>query len=605
MPQLSKHPPKPVLTYRVGVAGTLDLSFADPGLANRIGEFLRFVRKRVLAVGDDNKDYFAEDQPRLILVCSLARGVDQLVADLAVEEGYILHVPLAYPRQTYIEKNFSGYPEAQAAFERLWNIAEAGLELSGDPSAPESEAYGEAGSILVANSDLLLAVWNFGPGRGDGGTASSVEKARDAGLLVARMRPDRAEGPFFFDDDTDKPCALLRGEIRRQLLPGITPADPADDVSDSDEDRTIERERKRLAGFYREREWRFDWGWPSKIANAVLSFTWPKLTIRLPSYADRAKHAWPAVMDAGSPDSAREHFRSFDQWADGLAVFYGNCTRSTVAVTVLLGAGLLAYSLAVKLWPNSGLNYAFPAFEGVSILLLTALVGVARLCSVHAKWLQYRMLSEFLRCAGLASAIGGLPLPHARFREKDEVSHTWVSFYFQAVVRGMGLLTGVFDADALADFRLLLIDRLGGQIDFHRGRQKLYHRIDRNIRAGGIFVFVVSLAGALLQIAMVLWKIEQRIPYEIPRHLANLSQVFPIFGGALAAFVSQESFGRLSHLSGTIARRLGIILRKVENAPLMNRAELREATERAIDEMMAEHEEWFTLYSLRDIELPH
>jgi hypothetical protein len=46
------------------------------------------------------------------------------------------------------------------------------------------------------------------------------------------------------------------------------------------------------------------------------------------------------------------------------------------------------------------------------------------------------------------------------------------------------------------------------------------------------------------------------------------------------------------------------ILQQVVRAPLKNEA-LRYATSVAIDEILAAHEEWFLLYSLQDIEVPH
>jgi len=607
MPDSRVHPPRPVLSYRLGVAGTRDLGNADSGLAARIDEFLQFLKDRIYAVWKENSAYFdSKHHPRLILVCSLAKGVDLLVAELAEKKGYELHVPIAFDRELYSKKNFgTGKSKDKDRFDKLWENAKAKLSLDGDPSLPDSIAYDACGSVLVDNCDVLLAIWDFGPGKGAGGTADSVAKAMKDGVLLVRMQPERAEGPFFHDDGKDRPYQELKPAIRRQLLPGITPGKSALEADRGTMGR-VRREQARLQRFYREREWRFDFSWPYRIANAVLSLSVPTLTFRLPRYSEASEKSWPRMSDETFIDSPREHFKGFDQWADGLAVFYANCTRSTVAITLLLGAALLAYALAMKLWPILGAAHGFPILEGASILFLTGLVVIARWRSVHVRWLQYRMLSEFLRSAALASAIGGLPLPQSRFREKETASQTWVSFYFQAAVRSSGLLNAMFDDTYLADFRQLLISRLNGQVDFHTKRRELYRQIDRNIRSCGIFIFVVSLAGAVLQIGGVLWPgaTQGLLGVDVPRHLSNLSQIFPIFGGALAAFVSQESFGRLSHLSGTISRRLQNILIHVEGAPLKSGA-LRDATSVAIDEMMAEHEEWFMLYSLRDIDFPH
>jgi hypothetical protein len=604
MPGSTSHPPKPVLCYRLGIAGTTDLTDADLGLPDRIGKFLDFLKNRVHAIWKENPAYFnAQESPRLILICSLAKGVDLLVARLARERGYELQVPLAFNATTYAQMNFGEADvEDKASFDELLKAATARLELDGDPSQPDA-AYDISGSILVNNSDALLAIWNFGPGKGPGGTADSFDKAKKTGLLVARMRPDRPEGPFFHEDGMDRSFEELKPQLHRQLLPGLIPGDPTLDT-DPDTLRRVSREQARLKRFYGEREWRFDFGWPYNITTAVLSLSKRSLKRRLPSYREMAGEFWP-VTDETFTDRARAHFKPIDQWADGLAVFYANCTRSTVVVLLLPGAVLLAYGLGTKLWPGAGQNQGFPALEGVAILLLTALAIFARWRGVHPRWLQYRMLSEFLRSAALASAIGGLALPQTRFHDSDTVSHTWISFYFQAAVRSMGLLNASFDDKYLENFKELLIARLNGQIDFHRKRGALYRKIDQNIRRCGYFIFGVSFVGAGVQIVTgfmppggePIWRI-------LLHHLANLSLLLPVFGAALAAFVSQESFGRLAHLSATITRRLQNILRQVVHAPLKSEV-LREMTSVAIDEMMGEHEEWFVLYSLRDIELPH
>jgi hypothetical protein len=601
------HPPKPVLSYRLGVVGTRDLSNADPSLANRICLFLEFVKDRVHLIWSEYPAYFdSTQQPRLILICSLAKGTDLLVAELASERGYELHVPLAFDRETYSKTNFEQNDiKEKESFHHLLNKATAILELDGDMSLPDSVGYDAASSVLVNYSDAVLAVWDFGEGKGAGGTASSAAKAKAAGIPVLRMRPDRPRDAVFNDDGVDRPYQELKPVIRRQLLAGIADEE-SDPESPSGSVKLVRREQRKLQTYYEESERHIDLSCPYKIANAILSLRLPKLARRLPPYSVSADEAWQPTTDESFVDSARAHFKPVDQWADGLAIFYANWMRSTVAATVFLGAVLLAYALALKLWSGIKEWQALPAIEGFCVLLLTALVVIARQREVHARWLQYRMLSEFLRSAALASAIGGLPSPYSRFHAPEEIARTWVSFYFRAVIRSMGLVNANMDGNYLSDFKQLLIDRLKRQIDFHKSRENLYQTLDHNSRMFGAMIFLVSFLGAVLQICHVFipGPTERLLGCDLPQHLSNVALLLPIFGGALAAFVAQESFGRLSHLSATIVRRLENIVRQVTRTPLKSDT-LREATSVAIDEMMIEHEEWFMLYSLRDIELPH
>lgn len=618
MSHRDSHPPKPVLAYRLGVAGTRDLTDAAPGLADRIDQFLAFLAQQVHAIWKDNLEYFDEHHnPRLILICSLAKGIDLLVARLGAKRGFEIHAPLAFDHETYEARNFGKGDEADRHTfqEFMLNPDVRKLELDGDPNRPDSDAYEAAARVLINNCDALLAVWNLSKGNGPGGTADTFDKALPRGLVVLRMNVEKEEGPFWHENGADRSYVEIDGAIRAQLLSGITIADPLKKADPQAVNR-VRREQQRLRRYYQEKEWRLDFGWPYRIANRILSFgqrdrkkspaasrssLW-----RLVPYRRRVDDAWCPAEGVPFEDPARHHFMPFDQWADGLAVFYANCMRSTVAVTLLIGALLLAYSLAEKLWPRLGRDYGFPLEEGLAALLLTLLVIVGRWRQVHSRWLQYRMLSEFLRGAALASAIGGLPIHQFRFREDSTVDDSWVSFYFEACVRNMGLPNVRMTDLYLAGFRSLLTDRLAGQIDFHRDRQLHYGTIDRNIRACGIFVFSVSILGALLEIAHTLApaQIDGLIGDRWPRHFSNAAQILPIFGGALAALVSQESFGRLAHLSASIVRRLAGVAEQVKTASLKSTA-LREQTALAIDEMMAEHEEWFTLISLREIEFPH
>jgi hypothetical protein len=610
------HPPKPVLAYRLGVAGTRDLCKADPAVPQRIGEFLDFLKGCVYRIWKENVEFFDEKrEPRLMLICSLAKGVDLLVAELASARGFEIHAPLAFDRETYEAMNFEeGDKDERHIFQGLMARQDVRrIELDGDPSGSPDTAYEAAATVLINHSDALLAVWNLSSGKGKGGTADSFERAKSAGLIVLRMDVERRDSPVWNDEGVDRPYEDLFRALRRQVLSGISIVDSSEEA-DSGSLSRVRREQERLLGYYQEREWRLDFGWPHRVTNTVLSAGRSRdksgskrsVSCRLQPYRQRSERAWSVTKEIAFPDPAREHFRHFDQWADGLSVFYANCMRSTVAITLVLGAVLLGYALAEKLWPILGQHHEMAPVEGGTVVFLTLLVLVARLRRVHARWLRYRMLSEFLRSAALAFLIGGLSIHQLRFRDEDAVAKSWVSFYFRACVRSMGLPNLKMDHKYLANLKDLLIDRLTGQIGFHSDREDQYDHIDWNIRRFGLIVFAVSAAGALVQIGAALFPDVSRslIGLRIPRNFSNIALILPIFGGALAALVSQESFGRLAHLSASIARRLASVVGQIERAPLRS-APIREATLRAIDEMMAEHEEWFMLYSLRDIEFPH
>ncbi|HWI63152.1 MAG TPA: hypothetical protein VNT75_14995 [Symbiobacteriaceae bacterium] len=115
------------------------------------------------------------------LVSSLAAGADQIVAEIALQPpfGFRLHCPLPFSRREYARD----FGAAADRYETLLGQAEAVVELGGSRSDPDA-AYKAAGELLLAESDVVLAIWDGRPGRGRAGTAPMVETALAMGLPV-------------------------------------------------------------------------------------------------------------------------------------------------------------------------------------------------------------------------------------------------------------------------------------------------------------------------------------------------------------------------------------------------------------------------------------
>jgi hypothetical protein len=64
-----------------------------------------------------------------------------------------------------------------------------------DPQPTREAAYEQAGRRVVEASDVLLALWDGAPSRGQGGTAEIVEHARERGVRVEVVRVRRPEVP--------------------------------------------------------------------------------------------------------------------------------------------------------------------------------------------------------------------------------------------------------------------------------------------------------------------------------------------------------------------------------------------------------------------------
>ncbi len=117
-------------------------------------------------------------------VSCLARGADQVFAQVIVETGAALHVVL--PAADYRERKVK--PANRAAFESLVERAENVDVLAFETS--NREAYEAANKTILSTVDVLFAVWDGQPPDGRGGTGDTVRLARESGVPVMVLWPD-------------------------------------------------------------------------------------------------------------------------------------------------------------------------------------------------------------------------------------------------------------------------------------------------------------------------------------------------------------------------------------------------------------------------------
>jgi hypothetical protein len=151
---------------RIGITGHQDL--ADPTAWAWVRDTLRTI--------------VAEQLAPLVAVSSLARGADQLFAEVALEAGGILYAVIPFPgyERTLDREHLARYSALLARAQQ-----EVGVPMESDESA-----YWAAGKRVVDLSDLLVAVWNGKPARGRGGTADVVAYAIQVGKRVIHVNPD-------------------------------------------------------------------------------------------------------------------------------------------------------------------------------------------------------------------------------------------------------------------------------------------------------------------------------------------------------------------------------------------------------------------------------
>jgi hypothetical protein len=120
----------------------------------------------------------------LQVISPLAEGADRIVARSALEQGAELIVLLPFPPENYL-LDFST-SESREEFLELLGRAHEIVELGGrrDSEASRNLAYSQVGEILVARSDVLIALWDGKPASGAGGTAQVIDMARRVGRPI-------------------------------------------------------------------------------------------------------------------------------------------------------------------------------------------------------------------------------------------------------------------------------------------------------------------------------------------------------------------------------------------------------------------------------------
>lgn len=127
-------------------------------------------------------DVVQSHRDRLVGICSLSAGADQLFARAVLDMGGALHVIV--PCERY-DETFRGAD--LAGFQDL--LAQAGRVETLQHLEPTEEAFFEAGRRVVDLCDVLIAVWDGELARGLGGTADVVDYARAAGREVVIIWP--------------------------------------------------------------------------------------------------------------------------------------------------------------------------------------------------------------------------------------------------------------------------------------------------------------------------------------------------------------------------------------------------------------------------------
>jgi len=498
----------------IGVTGHRDL------LADEVPALKELVRDFFLQLESDFPDL------DLQLITPLAEGSDRLVADVALELGIELIVPLPMPQADY-EQDFSSIAAVEAFRDSLKKARVIHLRTVPDDSVQlvttegHDLQYAQLGIFISNHSQVLLALWDGKPSTAAGGTASVVNYHLTAvmpGFAVAEESPN-----LLADNENDLAyhivCSRDRmdGQPKAGLKPFQTTWVTAHYGLEAGDQMPLEYQvmLHRLQDFDRDAD---------KYQSAIEK-----------EGADLLENAPDYELPVGTRAIADQH-----RVADWLAIhFQKRISRGLIAIhslAVIIGLIFIVYS------EFDGLDFL------VNLFLLAFLVGfvffkVGERRQWHRKHLDYRALAEGLRVQFYWSLAGVIDVQSAEFAydnflQKQDVDLGWI----RHVMRNVSLSRSRDQVPPLAWVDWVIEQWVGdesgqsGQLSYYRNKElEKAARFRRTTYLGRITLWAGILTAALLAVAGMDMS-------DFQRHLLLvLMGVFPLIAGVRDAYSHKKA----------------------------------------------------------------
>jgi len=580
-------PPRPPLTFRVGVVGHRPgrLDGADTAaLREVLVEVLSAVRDEVSAVQQARAGWFADGPPVLRANSPLAEGADRLFADVALDLGWALCCPMPFSRAEYehdFEPPQTQEPDSVARFRAILERAAGArgatcFELDGRRE-DEASAYGDCGRVLLRQSDLLLVVWDGRREQRRGGTEDLLDEALRSGVPVAWIEAAAPHRWCLLDGRASLPPVHPDGRCRveRQGTPeGVrtvvrTRLDlPAAEASPADEPGRHERtDAEQLDAFFAERHpleshavfWRLFLG-------VIAEERWVRGSTSIGGFEETVRRDWPqdrSTAVARTVDTLRPYYA----WTDGLAALNAARYRSAFVLAFLMAAAAVGCALmpVALAWTSAAHHLKASVFVAAEVVLIAEIILVIRAVRRgrwHERWIDYRLAAELVRHLRLVVPLGGdRPFPQMPAHWTSYGTPAWVQWYVRAIERHVGLPDASVDAAHLADCLGQTGTMIVGQREWHQHNAEVCRTMERRLETAGLGLLGLTLAACVGHLLPLSWVHAEQVG--LP--LTFLCGFLPALGAALAGINNQAEFRRIAKRSGSMAGQLALLERRAED----------------------------------------
>ena len=291
-----------------------------------------------------------------------------------------------------------------------------------------------------------------------------------------------------------------------------------------------------------------------------------------PDFALSGVDEWVAVLKnsgafsdsaIGLIDTARlcDHYG----WPNSLAEYYANLYRSAFAMNYLMGAlAVFCAFLHYALEPLK-LDTATFVFIGLELGFLAAIFVIyliGRKRRWHERWIDYRLLAEYLRQLFFLIPLGPgeLSTPHLpKYLSAGDPKGTWMYWHYLALRREIGIVGSALTPAYLDSVRSFLDSNAGirGQIDYHKNNADRLEKLDSRFRYVGLRLFVAAFVAALIAL-LNLWRAASHGCEPTPGEIffGLVATAAPAFGAALAGIRTQAEFERVKKRSQAMLQTL-------------------------------------------------
>ena len=589
-------PPVPGRTLRIAVTGTRQTMPSH--VARQVSELLALI----VTLTPDSKD----GPTRRYVISPLAEGADRLVANCALDQGFDLVCPLPFPRDAYA-RDFES-DASKAEFDRLLRRAEGRvLELDsrrppekpvGDAEkarrqAEDSNAYEAVGRLVVRNCDLIVGIWDGGPGHGRGGTAEIIRYAANNGPPVVWIDATSHVPPRWIEEAHDLRIGASPRQPVEMLLPIylnrlLQPPDPPHPKRSS---------LLHKVAHYFVASVNAVWRWVTKRPppDPLTTFLnekprrdrvlWRLNTgfMILMNWCPFNQHRHVSQLYARPEDQPARSWYDRYVLADARSNEYTARYRSAYVLIFILAIIAVTTAAVEPELPQGHFQTAILIAEFFSLAAILLLVITGGLRGWHRKAIEYRLVAELCRKQQALAPIGwtvpraiawattGKPDPSTPKKPKNWLSRTWtvigkrlgwnrhkpqiepvawVSWLFSAWLRDTPLPTRAMEMIRVETAKnAALHDLLDDQIAYHQRRRDRSERPGARLIWLGEGVFITVLLLVAMKLFCPIWDHEFADGHSpaFRTHLLGLAiAILPAFS---AAFVGIRAYAELELLA--------------------------------------------------------